>query len=306
MEAAGKTLKEGLSRTHDGFIKRLGKLFGGAREIDDALLGEIEEALFTADIGVQTSQKLVEELQNSAKKSDLQNPQKLWAQLKERIATLLKGEHQPLDLSAKKPFVIMAVGVNGAGKTTTIGKLAYQYKAEGKRVLLAAADTFRAAAVEQLGVWADRAQVPMVKGAEKADPSSVAFEACQKALRENYDVVIIDTAGRLQARKELMDELAKIHRSADKALPGAPHETWLVLDSTNGQNALSQAREFTAAVSVSGLVLTKLDGTAKGGVVIGICDELGLPIRYIGIGEKISDLRPFEPTEFAAALFGDI
>ena len=195
--------------------------------------------------------------------------------------------------------------MNGAGKTTSIGKLASRFRQEGKSVLLAAGDTFRAAAVEQLEVWAERAQVSVVKGREKQDPSSVIFDACQRAEREGVDVIIADTAGRLQARKELMDELEKVHRVIGKALPGAPHEVWQVLDSTNGQNAISQAKEFRAVVDVTGLVLTKLDGTAKGGVVIGICDEMQLPVRFIGIGEQVEDLRPFDPGAFADALLMD-
>ncbi len=305
MEAAGATLREGLRRTHEGFIKRLGRLFSGQRQIDDALLGEIEEALFTADIGVKTSQKLVDLVQESAKRGELKDPAKVWASLKDEIANILGQSSKPLDFTQHRPFVVMVVGVNGAGKTTTLGKLAAQYKAEGKRVMLAAGDTFRAAAVEQLEVWADRADVPLVKGPEKADPASVVFEACKRAEKEKIDILLIDTAGRLQAKKELMDELAKLYRVAGKALPGAPHEVWLVLDSTTGQNALSQAREFQSIVSVTGLCLTKLDGTAKGGVIIGVCDELSLPVRYIGIGERVADLRPFDPQAFTEALFGD-
>ncbi|MCB9521886.1 MAG: signal recognition particle-docking protein FtsY [Myxococcales bacterium] len=305
IEAAGKTLREGLARTHDGFVKKLGKLFGSAKAIDDDLLGDLEEALFTADIGVRTSQKLVELVQEELSKKALQSPAKVWGALKDRIAEILIQGAQPLDFSRAKPFVIMVVGVNGAGKTTSIGKLAHRYAHEGKRVLLAAGDTFRAAAVEQLEVWSQRAGVPVVKGRDGQDPSSVIFEAVERAEREGYDICIADTAGRLQAKKELMDELAKIHRAIGKAVPGAPHEVWLVLDSTNGQNAISQAKVFTEVVDVSGIVLTKLDGTAKGGVVIGITDEMQIPVRYIGIGEKVEDLRPFDAKGFADALFAE-
>ena len=305
IEAAGKTLREGLARTHDGFVSKLGKLFGGAKTIDDEMLGELEEALFTADIGVRTSQKLVDLVHEGLGKKALQDPAKVWAQLKERVAELLKSDAGPVDVGAHKPFVVMVVGVNGAGKTTSIGKIARKYVDDGKKVILAAGDTFRAAAVEQLEVWADRAGVPVVKGEEGQDPSSVIFDACKRAQAEGYDVCIADTAGRLQAKKELMDELAKVHRVCGKAIPGAPHEVWLVLDATNGQNAISQAKEFTAVVDVTGIVLTKLDGTAKGGVVIGICDEMQLPVRFIGIGEKVEDLRTFEPVAFAEALFAD-
>ena len=305
IEAAGKTLREGLARTHDGFVKKLGKLFGGAKTIDDDLLGDLEEALFTADIGVRTSQKLVDLVHEGLGKKQLQDPATVWAHLKEQVATLLVQDAAPLDIDRAKPFVIMVVGVNGAGKTTSIGKIAKKFVDEGRKVMLAAGDTFRAAAVEQLEVWGERAGVPVVKGDEGQDPSSVIFDACRRAQREGYDVCIADTAGRLQAKKELMDELAKVHRVCGKALPGSPHEVWLVLDATNGQNAISQAKEFTAVVDVTGIVLTKLDGTAKGGVVIGISDEMQLPVRYIGIGEKVEDLRAFEPEAFAEALFAD-
>lgn len=303
LEASGRTLREGLARTHDGFIKRLGAALGGAKSIDDALLGQIEEILFTADIGVRTSQKLVEGLQEALSKQALKQPDKVFAYLKEEMAQLLVSQGQPLQLDAHKPLVILVVGVNGAGKTTSIGKLASRFKSEGKSVLLAAADTFRAAAVEQLMVWGERAGVEVVRGKEGQDPSSVVFEAIERASREGYDICIADTAGRLQAKKELMDELAKVSRVAHKALPGAPHEVWLVLDATNGQNAISQAKLFTEAAPVTGIVLTKLDGTAKGGVVIGISDEMKIPVRFIGIGEKVEDLRPFDAEAFTEALF---
>jgi len=303
VERAGKTLREGLARTHDGFVKKLGKLFGTAKRIDDDLLGDLEEALFTADIGVRTSQKLMDRVHESLGKKALSDPGKVWSHLKNEITEMLVVDSKPFDLDSAKPLVIMVVGVNGAGKTTTIGKLARKFTDDGKKVLLAAGDTFRAAAVEQLEVWGDRAGVPVVRGADKQDPSSVIFDACKRAVDEGYDVCIADTAGRLQAKKELMDELRKVHRVIGKAVPGGPHEVWLVLDSTNGQNAISQAKEFTQTVEVSGLVLTKLDGTAKGGVVIGISDEMSLPVRYIGIGEQVEDLRTFEPAAFADALF---
>ena len=218
---------------------------------------------------------------------------------------MLQVDAPPLNLTRSKPLVIMVVGVNGSGKTTTIGKLARQFVAEGKTVVLAAGDTFRAAAVEQLVVWGERAGVPVVRGKDGQDPSSVIFEACKTAMEGGFDICLCDTAGRLQAKKELMDELGKVHRGIGKAVPGAPHEVWLVLDATNGQNAISQAREFLQVVNVSGLVLTKLDGTAKGGVVIGICDEMKLPVRYIGIGEKVADLRAFDAAAFADALLAD-
>ena len=302
VEATGRTLREGLARTHDGFVKRLGQLFGAAKIIDDNVLGDLEEALFTADIGVKTSQKLVAQVHEALSRKELSNPDKVWTGMRQKIREMLQVDAKPVDYSRGKPFVIMVVGVNGSGKTTTIGKLASQYVQEGKRVVLAAGDTFRAAAVEQLAVWADRSNVPIVRGKVGQDPSSVIFDAAKQAVDGGYDLCICDTAGRLQAKKELMDELAKVHRSIAKAVPGAPHEVWLVLDATNGQNAISQAREFTQVVQVTGIVMTKLDGTAKGGVVIGICDEMKLPVRFIGIGEKVADLRPFDPSAFADAL----
>ncbi len=305
VEEAGRTLREGLARTHDGFVKKLGALFGSAKTIDDALLGELEELLFTADIGVKTSQKLVEQVQEALSRKELGDPKKVYAQLEARIREMLRVDAPPVDFGGASPFVIMVVGVNGSGKTTTVGKLAHQFVAQGKRVVLAAGDTFRAAAVEQLAVWGDRAGVPVIRGREGQDPSSVIFEATKRAVDEGYDICICDTAGRLQAKKELMDELGKVHRVIGKAAPGAPHEVWLVLDATNGQNAISQAKEFAQVVQVTGLVMTKLDGTAKGGVVIGICDEMKLPVRYIGIGEKVVDLRPFDPAGFAEALLAD-
>ncbi|MFN3198086.1 MAG: signal recognition particle-docking protein FtsY [Bradymonadia bacterium] len=305
VEAAGKTLKEGLTRTREGFVGKLGKLFSRAKTLDDDLLGDIEEALFTADIGVKTSQRLVEIVHEELKGNALQDPQAVWSTLKGKIAEILKVDATPVDLDAAKPFVIMVVGVNGAGKTTSIGKLARRFSDEGRSVMLAAGDTFRAAAVEQLQAWGERANVPVIRGEDGQDPASVAFDACKQANEAGADVLIVDTAGRLQAKKALMDELGKVHRVMNKAIPGAPHEVWLVLDSTNGQNAISQAREFTSVVDVTGIVLTKLDGTAKGGVVIGITDEMNLPVRYIGIGEKAEDLRPFDAAAFTEALLSE-
>ena len=302
-EQAGKTLREGLARTHDGFVKKLSKLFGSAKTIDDDLLAELEETLFTADIGVRTSQKLVEMVYERLEKRDLKDPEKVWALIRKNVEEMLLVDSASFDLDRAKPLVVMVVGVNGSGKTTTIGKLAHQYVNIGRKVVLAAGDTFRAAAVEQLEVWGQRVGVSVIRGREGQDPASVIFDACKQAEQQGADICIADTAGRLQAKKELMAELGKVHRAIGKAVPGAPHEVWLVLDSTNGQNAISQAKEFRQAVDVTGIVLTKLDGTAKGGVVIGICDEMKLPIRYIGIGEKVEDLRAFEPRLFADALF---
>ena len=306
VERAGKTLREGLSKTKSGLIGRLSGLFGNRQTLDDDLLAELEEVLFTADIGVRTSQKLVEKVESELAGKSLSDPQKVWGFLKEEVRQILTQDVAPLDFSTGQPFVIMVVGVNGAGKTTTIGKLASQFTAEGKSVLLAAGDTFRAAAVEQLQEWGNRVGVEVVRGADKQDPASVLFEAVEQARHREIDIVLADTAGRLQAKKGLMDELQKVHRVLGKAADGAPHEVWLVLDSTNGQNAISQAKEFMNAVQVTGLILTKLDGTAKGGVAIGIRDEMKLPIRYIGIGEGVSDLRSFDATAFADVLLAEV
>lgn len=305
VEQAGKTLRDGLSKTKTGFIGRLSSVFGARKTFDDELLGELEEVLFTADIGVRTSQRLVEKVQEALAGKELMEPAKVWAFLKEEVRQILVKDVQPLDFNRGKPFVIMVVGVNGAGKTTTIGKLASQFKSQGHSVILAAGDTFRAAAVEQLEVWGARVGAPVVRGRDKQDPASVLFEATERAASEGIDIVLADTAGRLQAKKGLMDELQKVHRVLGKAVEGAPHEVWLVLDATNGQNAISQAKEFQATVSVSGLILTKLDGTAKGGVAIGISDEMKLPIRYIGIGEGVDDLQTFDASAFAHALLSD-
>jgi fused signal recognition particle receptor len=304
-ERAGKTLSQGLARTKAGFVARLGQLFRQSQTIDENVIGDLEETLFTADIGVRTSQRLVDMVQANLASGQLKDSGQVWGQLKTEIRQILSVETRPFDLDSHRPHVIMVVGVNGAGKTTSIGKLASLYAKAGKKVMLAAGDTFRAAAVEQLEVWGDRAGVPVVRGRDQQDPSSVIFDACRKAVDENYDVLIADTAGRLQAKKELMDELGKIHRVIGKAIPGAPHSVWLVLDATVGQNAISQAKEFSDTVALTGLVLTKLDGTAKGGVVIGICDEMKLPVRYIGIGEQVEDLRAFDPDAFADALLDE-
>lgn len=301
---AGQTLAVGLSKTkREGFMARLSGLFGGApRVVDESVLAELEEVLFTADIGVKTASRLVEHARDQAKTKTLGS-----AELKgvireevERIVTL-KANHA---LGGEgSPRVIMVVGVNGAGKTTTIGKLAAKATAQGKKVLLGAGDTFRAAATEQLDVWAERAGAQLVKGKDEADPASVVFEAVKQGVEKKVDLVIADTAGRLHTKANLMEELKKVKRVMEKALPGAPHEVLLVLDSTNGQNAIMQARQFHDAVGITAIALTKLDGTAKGGVIIGICDEMKVPVSWVGVGEKVADLRPFDPKEFVAALF---
>jgi fused signal recognition particle receptor len=297
-------LVPGLARTRSGWVSRLGEIFAGRKELDPSLVDEIEKVLLTADIGVKTSLKLLDELRTSLSKKELKDADAAWAFLRRRCTQILTVGTPPVDLDAAHPFVLLVIGVNGSGKTTTIGKLAAQFKAAGKSVLLGAGDTFRAAAAEQLEIWGGRVGVPVVRGKEGADPSSVLFEAVKRGKAENVDVVIGDTAGRLHTKTELMAELQKVGRVIGKAEATAPHETWLVIDSTSGQNAIAQAQIFTEAMKVTGIVLTKLDGTAKGGVILGIVDQLGLPVRYVGVGERVEDLRAFDPEEFVEALFG--
>jgi fused signal recognition particle receptor len=307
----GRTLSEGLARTRGGFMARLNAFLGTSRELDDAALGELEEILFSADVGVRTATALLESVRERLKRKELSDLSKVKAALREEIERILSlgaapGESRHGGLpDAPPPQVVMVVGVNGTGKTTTIGKLAAKVKAAGKSVLLGAGDTFRAAAGEQLDVWAERAQVPMVRGKDGSDPGAVLFDAVTRARNEKIDVVLCDTAGRLHTKSNLMEELKRIQRTLAKAQPGAPHEVLLVVDATTGQNAIQQARQFHEALGVTGFVLTKLDGTAKGGVIIGICDELKIPVRYVGIGEKVADLKEFDPHEFVAALFAD-
>lgn len=296
-------LAPGLARTRSGWISRLGELFAGKREIDPSLLDEVEKVLLTADIGVRTSAKLLEEMRGSLSRRELSSPESAWAYLERRTTQLLSLDAPPLRWDGAHPFVVLIIGVNGSGKTTTIGKLAAKLIADGKKVLLGAGDTFRAAAVEQLEIWAGRVGATVVRGKEGADPSSVLFDAVKRGTAEGYDVVIADTAGRLHTKTDLMEELQKVRRVIGKAAPGAPHETWLVIDATSGQNAIAQAQIFTQAMSVSGIVLTKLDGTAKGGVILGIADQLQIPVRFIGIGERVEDLREFDAEEFVAALY---
>ncbi|MFL5263870.1 MAG: signal recognition particle-docking protein FtsY [Anaeromyxobacteraceae bacterium] len=304
---AGRTLAAGLEKTRGGFMARLNAVFTGGREVDDRVLADLEEVLFTADIGVKTATDLLEGARGRVKRKELSDPSRLKAVLREdveRILALDGASHGGgLEIGPQRPFVVMVVGVNGSGKTTTVGKLAAKIKAAGHSVLLGAGDTFRAAAGEQLEIWAERVGAPVVRGKEGADPASVCFEAVKRGLDDGVDVVLCDTAGRLHTKLPLMEELKKVKRVMAKAVEGAPHEILLVLDATNGQNAIAQARQFHEALGVGGIVLTKLDGTAKGGVVIGICDELKLPVRYVGIGEKVADLKAFEPHEFVEALF---
>ena len=295
-------LAQGLAKTRAGFIARLGELLR-RKQIDTDLLSQLEEVLLAADIGVQTAQHLFEQVRATLSRQELKDPEAVWGVIKAESRKLLAVDAPPLDSSRHKPFVVLIIGVNGAGKTTTIGKLAAQQVEEGKKVVLAAGDTFRAAAVEQLAIWAERAGAPIVKGKEGGDPSAVIFDAVRRAQQDGADVVIADTAGRLHVKAQLMEELQKVRRVIKKADPTAPHETFLVLDATNGQNAIAQAKTFKEAMEISGIILTKLDGTAKGGVILGIAHELGVPVRYIGIGEKIHDLRAFDAADFVDVLY---
>jgi fused signal recognition particle receptor len=304
---AGKTLLEGLSKTRGGFMSRLNAILGEKPTVPGEILGELEEVLFSADIGVKTASRLIQAARDDLGRREATRPDRLKQAIREEIERIITPQSSAETAAAPKPLVWMIVGVNGAGKTTTIGKLAAHEAANGRKVVLGAADTFRAAATEQLAVWATRAGVEIVRGNEGSDPASVAHEAVRRGIETGADLVIIDTAGRLHTKLPLMEELKKVKRVLEKVRPGgpplAPDEVLLVLDSTNGQNAIAQARQFHEALGVTGIVLTKLDGTAKGGVVIGICEELHIPVRYIGIGEAVGDLRRFEPHAFVDALF---
>ena len=297
-------IKAGLSRTKANLTEGLGDLFLGAKQIDDELLEEIETQLLVADVGVEATTEIIGKLTERVKRKQLADADALYTALKAELASLLETVEKPIDFTqAKGPFVLLMVGVNGVGKTTTIGKLAKKYQAEGKSVMLAAGDTFRAAAVEQLQVWGDRNNVPVVAQHTGADSASVLYDALQSAQAKKIDVLIADTAGRLQNKDNLMQELEKVVRVMKKLDPEAPHEVMLVLDAGTGQNAMSQAKLFKEAVGVSGISLTKLDGTAKGGIIFAIAKQLDLPIRYIGVGEQVDDLRPFQAKEFVTALF---
>ncbi|ACD89354.1 MAG: signal recognition particle-docking protein FtsY [Chlorobium limicola] len=302
-------LKEGLSKTRDTFREKLSVITQGKTEIDEEFLEELETILVAADVGVETTLAIVEAITERAKKETYRSGEELNRMLMEEIQQLLLDTDtaHPLDFDAplpETPYVILVVGVNGAGKTTSVAKLAHNYDKAGKKVIIAAADTFRAAAYEQLKIWADRAGVPLIGQGQGADPASVVYDAVSSAVSRNVDVVLVDTAGRLHNKAHLMEELAKIMRVAKKKVPAAPHEVLLVLDGTTGQNAVQQAREFTRFVNVTGLVLTKLDGTSKGGIVLSISRELKLPVKYIGVGEKIDDLQLFDREKFVEALVG--
>ncbi len=294
-------IKNGLAKTRNSLLNNINGLLSSFTKIDEELFEELEEILITSDIGVATAQSICEELRASVKKNSIREPQEIVALLKQIIADIL-GETEPLDLS-QKPSLILVIGVNGVGKTTTIGKLANNLKSDGKKVVLGAADTFRAAAIEQLTEWANRSGVSLVSSVAGTDPASVVFDTIASAKSKGADVIICDTAGRLHNKKNLMDELAKINRIIKRELPETNHEVLLVLDATTGQNAVNQAREFNNVTEITGIVLTKLDGTAKGGVIISIVKELGIPVKYIGVGEGIDDLQPFNATEFVDGIF---
>ncbi|MBE5821883.1 MAG: signal recognition particle-docking protein FtsY [Clostridiales bacterium] len=294
-------LKEKLNKTKQSFDERINNVVKNFRKVDEELLEELEEILIMSDIGVETSIKIISNLREEAKKQNIKDGEELKELLKQEMEKVFDEVDSHLKLSSDLS-VILVIGVNGVGKTTSIGKIANNLKKQGKKVLLVAADTFRAAAVEQLEIWADRAGVDLVKKEEGSDPASVVFDGIKKAKQENYDVLVIDTAGRLHNRKELMDELAKINRIIDKELENYTKETLLVLDGTTGQNAINQTKLFTETAKVTGIVLTKMDGTAKGGFVLGIVSELKIPVKYIGIGEQIDDMEPFNPQQFVSAI----
>ena len=300
-------LKKGLARTRESFVSRVDAIFLGKKEIDADLLDQLEEVLITADLGVSTVSELIDEARKRVARKELNDPQALRRVIREKLHSFLTRADNPADLSMPEdgPFVILVLGVNGVGKTTTIGKLAHKFRQAGHSVLMVAADTFRAAAIDQIKVWGERSGADVCAQQPGADPSSVVFDALDTAARKGHDVIIVDTAGRIHTKVNLMEELKKIKRVMARKCPGAPHEVMLVLDATTGQNAISQAREFNNAVDITGLALTKLDGTAKGGIVVNISREFGIPIRFVGVGEQMEDLRDFDSEDFVRALFDE-
>ncbi len=297
-------IRTGLTKTRSNFAEGLGNLFLGTKEIDEQLLEEIETRLLMSDVGVAATQQIIDALGNTISRKQVSDPAALYAGLREELGNILAGSEQVLSIAEQsKPFVILMVGVNGAGKTTTCGKLAHYFQEQGKTVMLAAGDTYRAAAVEQLQVWGERNNVPVIAQHTGADSASVIFDALQSAIARNFDILIADTAGRLHSKSNLMQELEKIKAVMGKLDVNAPHEVMLVVDAGTGQNALQQARQFLDSVAVSGIILTKLDGTARGGVIFAIAQQLSLPIRFIGIGEQLEDLREFNANQFVSALF---
>lgn len=299
-------LRLGLDKTRNGFIRNLDEVFLGERQLDENVVQRLEEVLITADIGVQTAYELLESVTDRVRRRELADPDMVLKHLKTLIREMLGHVEAPLRVGyGSEPFVVMVVGVNGSGKTTTMAKIAARHQAAGRKVMMVAGDTFRAAAVEQAQIWGERVGCVVFRGKDKADPSSVIFEAVQKAAEEDFELVLVDTAGRLHTRTPLMDELKKVHRTIGKKIPQAPQEILLVIDASMGQNAILQARTFNEAIPVTGICLTKLDGTSKGGVILGISNELKIPIRFIGIGEKMDDLRDFHAGDFVDALFED-
>lgn len=299
-------LKHGLSKTHNAIVRRIEEITVGKREISEELLEHLEEILIGADIGITTIQTIMDSIRWRVKRRELADPDKIRDAIKAEILAILSHAENTLYLDpVSRPFVILTVGVNGTGKTTTIAKMAHLFKQQGHTVLLGAADTYRAAAIEQLEIWGQRAGCTVIKHKSGADPSAVVFDALKIAKSQHYDVLIIDTAGRLHTKLPLMEEIKKVSRVIGKEVAGGPHETLLVLDATTGQNALSQAKTFKNALNISGIVITKLDGTAKGGVIVALCDELKIPVRFIGVGEKMDDLREFIAQDFVDALFED-
>lgn len=299
-----RRLQQRLSKTRSTLAGRLDRLFLGKKEITDDLLEELEEILFTSDIGVSTTQELIDSVQERVARKELKDPKKLKDAFKEHVQSFLEVPEVEHPVPGPgEPLVVLVIGVNGVGKTTTIGKAAQRFIMEGKKVMMVAADTFRAAAVEQLSLWGEKVGSEVIKQNTGADPSAVVFDALTAAVSRKMDVVLIDTAGRLHTKKDLMGELEKICRVAGRKLSGAPHEVWLVLDATTGQNAISQAEMFQKALRLTHIILTKLDGTAKGGIIVGMSEKLRIPVKYIGIGEKPDDLRPFNPQDFVEAIF---
>lgn len=298
-------LREGLRKTREGFVRKLDRLFMGKARLDAQTLEEFEELLITADLGVATTTRLIRDVESRISRSEAQRPDLLRGLVKEAVTELLLPRQAPLKPGSQRPYVVMVIGVNGVGKTTTIAKLGRHWKQEGLNVVLVAGDTFRAAAIEQLQSWGDRIGVEVIRQQHGADPSAVVFDALQSAKAKSTDMVILDTAGRLHTKVNLMEELKKIQRVAARVVPGAPHEVLLVLDATTGQNALSQARLFHEAVGVTGIAMTKLDGTAKGGILVTVASEFNIPIRYVGVGEKMEDLQVFDARGFVEALFGE-
>ncbi len=297
------SLKDRLSKSRKSFISKLDRILLGKKELDEDIIENIEELLVSSDLGVKTTFELIEKVEESISRGKIGDTDEVKALLKDEITSILNRNHTPIVFN-KTPFVIVVIGVNGTGKTTTIGKLANKYKSSGKKVLVAAADTFRAAAIEQLEEWAKRADIEIIKQSHGADPAAVVYDAVNAAKSRGVDILLIDTAGRLHTKVNLMEELKKMVRVVKKVIPDAPHEVILVLDGNTGQNAISQAKQFKEAIDVTGVILTKLDGTSKGGIVVAVSNEFKLPIRYIGVGEKIEDLREFNPKDFAEAIFG--